>query len=442
MSSTRQLKNRISEALALIENWCRIGKKVLILAKRGVDGACSAGIMAKLLTHYRCPFEAKAMGSEELLNWLQDRPMIILDLPLPSNIKIKGGWLHISHLLPLKEEDGIVSIYPGLAGSDGFSEACTTSLLYLMMREAGIVEDEGSLTLLCTGVQGEGQVGPPPNPLKGLNDGLLSPLIGRGLVKVGKSLSLFSSKAPLSLAIATTIDPPLKRVLGSEDDVREMLKRAGLANLADKPLSMLDEEARGKLIQCLLVEALSSGLEVSEAEGFVKVSLKIEVEGRLEDVAEVARSVDVCAKLGKLALSIQSFLRKRPTVFDEERLKTSLACAFGLSKEVRRLIAQLDAQPTACLFKLDSELGGFALDVVRCLTAIHSSARLGTYTCAGNHLKASIAWGKEVSEGEEITNKLISIVEAHRGLYEAGPRWIEVVVPVEVLSQVEEVLRR
>lgn len=439
-SLSRLFKERINEALVLIEKWQRAGKKVMVLAKRGADGACSAGIIAKLLTYYRCPFEAKVIGLEELAGLLRNEPTVVLDLPPPLSIKIEGERLYVGHLPPFIDEGGMISIHPGLVGLDGCSETCTSSLLYLLTCEAGMAEDRGNIMLLCTGIQGDEQVGPLPSPLKGLNNELISPLMDKDLVKVSRSLCLFSSRVPLSLAIAVNMDPPLKRVLGSEDDVRRVLRRVGLIDLADKPFSALSEEAKGKLIQCLFMEALTSGLEAAEAERLVRVSLKVKVEEGMEDVAEASRSVDACAKLGQLALSIQSFLRGRPSFFDQERLEVSLPHMVRLAQRVRDLIMQLEAQPTAYIFELEPEFRGFTLDVAWCLATFHPSMRVCVYSRANNLLKISVASRKAIEE--DILNKLASLAETCRGLVEVSPKWVEMAVPAEALGQVENVLRR
>ncbi|MEM4700316.1 MAG: hypothetical protein QXT74_05140 [Candidatus Nezhaarchaeales archaeon] len=439
-SPPRQLKERIDEALALIEKWSGADRKVMVLAKRSADGACSAGIMAKLLMYYRCPFEAKVVGLEELTGFLKRRPTVILDFPLPSGTKVEGDWICVSHLPPFKDESDVISIHPELAGLNGLSEACTSSLLYLLAYEAGVTEDEGSVMLLCAGVQGDEQVGSPPSPLKGINDMLISPLIERGLVKISRSLSLFSSKAPLRSVIAVNLDPPLKRVLGSEDDVKKVLRRAGLVDLADKPLSTLSEEFRSRLIQCLLMEALTSGLGAAEAERLVRASLKVRIEEAMEDVAEASRTVDVCAKLGRLALSIQSFLRGRPSLFDQERLEISLSYMTRLARRVRDLITQLEAQPTTCLFELEPEFRGFTLDVARCMAVLHPLVRVCIYSRVNNFLKISIAWREAIEE--DVLNRLTSIAEEHKGLFEIGPKWIDIAMPVETLEQIKATLVR
>ncbi|MCX8204307.1 MAG: hypothetical protein N3H31_01440 [Candidatus Nezhaarchaeota archaeon] len=440
-SIPRQLRNRISEALALIEKWPRVSGKVTILAKRSVDGACSAGIMAKLLTYYNCPFEARALGLEELAGTLQRSSTVILDLPLPLSTRAEGGWLQVGHLPPFRGEDEVLSIHSELSGLNGFTEACTSSLIYLLAHEAGVVEDEGSIMLLCAGIQGEEQVGSLSSPLQGLNRELVMPLVEKGLVRVGRSLSLFSSEVPLSLGLTVTLDPPLKRILGSEDDAKRLLEKAGLINLSDKPLSTLSEEIRSKLIQCLLTEALASGLEILEAEKLLRISLRVRAEERVEDMAEASRTIDACAKLGRLALSIQSFLKRRPSALDKERLEASFTYIAHLARKTRDLVMHLDTQPTTCLFELSPELRGFTLDVARCLATLYPLMMLGIYTRANNLLKVSIAWGRKATEGKEITSRLMSLAEAHQGLLEVGHRWLEIVVSAEVMDQVKALLK-
>jgi len=439
-SLPRGLANRVGEALRLIEGWARARKKTLVLAKSNADGSCSAALIAKLLLRYGCPFEARALSLDELVapkTWRADN-VILLDLPLPSGLESEGTWLHVAHLPSLPQPSNVVELNPALAGLDGMLEACTTSLTFLLLREAGEV-DEACLLLLCMGIQGEGQVKPPPVVVKGLNHACLSPFMEEGAVEAGRSLSLLSSKIPLASSIAATLDPPLKRIMGREEEARRLLDGAGLGEAASKPLSELGGELRGRLIQALFKEALSSGLDVQTAERLMTAALKVRVGGTLEDAAELSRIVDACVKAGKLALSIQPFLKAPPSTFSWEGLEAALLYSISVASRVSSLSRQLEGLKGAAKLEVEPELKRSTLDAALALASLYPPRSVEVLCRVGELVKVSAAAAKrEASWGEGLLKGLGSVIEAYGGVAEAGRGWGELAAPSKALNELEK----
>ncbi len=435
---SRGLRNRISEALSLVEAWARAGRKVTVLARAGVDGACSAALLAKLLMHYGCPFEARALSVSQLsLARSLTGPGAVLDLPLPLKIEVEGGWLHVAHLPSLGVPSGLVEVDPGLEGVDGRTEACATALTYLMLMEAGLL-DEACSMLLCVGVQGEGQVKAPPKAVEGLNEGCLSSLMSEGVVKVGRSLSVFSSRVPISSAIAAILDPPLRRALGDEEGAKQVLEEAGLGAITDRPLSTLSAEDRARLAQALLREALSSGLEAWMAERLMAYSLRFKAEAGLFDCLELSRVVDGCAKLSKLALSVRPFLRSSLSL-DWEGLEASFTYFIQAARHVRSLMERPVDWKDGLSFELAAEQEHAVLDAALALSLLHHPRLVEVRCRLGEVVKVVIATGAASKRVDELLSKLAPLVES-RGVVELGPRWIEVVLPGGTLSELERSL--
>ncbi|RLF11960.1 MAG: hypothetical protein DRJ69_01335, partial [Thermoprotei archaeon] len=414
------------------------GKKVTVLARAGVDGACSAALLAKLLMHYGCPFEARTMSVSQLslVNSLTG-PGAVLDLPLPLKIKAEGGWLHVAHLPSLGVPSGLVEVNPGLEGVDGRIEACATALTYLMLVEAGLL-DEACSMLLCVGVQGEGQVKPPPRAIEGLNESCLSSLMDKGVVEVSRSLSVFSSRVPISSAIAAVLDPPLRRALGNEEGAKQVLKEAGLEAIVDKPLSALSSEDRARLTQALLREALSSGLKAWMAERLMASSLRFKAEAGLFDCLELSRVVDGCAKLNKLALSVRAFLRPS-TSLDWEGLEASFAYFIQAARHVRSLMERPTSRGDGLSFELAAEQEHAVLDAALALSLLHYPRLVEVRCRLGEVVKVVIATGAALERVDELLSKLAPFVE-RQGTVELGPRWIEAVLPGGMLNELERSL--
>lgn len=439
-SLPRGLASRVGEALRLIEEWARARKKTLVLAKSSVDGSCSAALIAKLLLRYGCPFEARALSLDELVapkTWRAGN-VILLDLPTPPGLEAEGTWLHLAHLPSLPKPSNVVELNPGLAGLDGILEACTTSLTFLLLKEAGEV-DEAGLMLLCMAIQGEGQVKPPPAVVKGLNQACLSPFMEGGAVEVGRSLSLLSSKIPLASSIAATLDPPLKRIMGREEEAKRLLDGVGLGEAASKPLSELSGELRSRLVQALFKEALSSGLDVQAAERLMTTALKVRVGGVLEDAAEMSRIVDACVKAGRLALSIQPFLKAPPLTLSWEGLEAALLHSISVASRVSSLSRHLEGLKGAAKLEVEPELKRSTLDVALALASLYPSRAVEVLCRVGELVKVSAAADRrEASWGEDLLKRLGSVIEAYGGVAEASSRWVELAAPSKALSEVEK----
>lgn len=440
-SLSSKARNRIEEALRLIEQWSKTGEKVLVLAKRSADGACSAMLLSKLLSRYGCLFEARAVGLEDLLGYYRDKeqntPSIILDLPVPPGVEA-DSCLHVSHLPSFPRVEGAISINTELMGIDGTSEACTSSLVHLLLQEAGVI-DEACLLALCVGIQGEGQVRDPPSPLKGLNENLLSPSTSKGVVVIERSLQLFSKRLPLITSLAATLIPPLKRIMGSEEDSRRLLEEAGFRNVAEKPLMSINEEDRERLIRVLLREVLSSGLDTLAAEALLRPTLKIGFGETFEEVGEATRLIDVCVKAGKLALAVQPLLHKPPSLFDQEGLELATSYSIQVAKTARLLINQLTGRG-AHLFEIEPRLRGFTLDVAKSLALISRSTIMLILSKPGPFLKVSAFIEALESAREKALNELALIAEDQGGLAERGSKWVELAAPLNALVRVEKLV--
>ncbi len=195
-----------------------------ILTHYDVDGVCSAGILADYLRRRGKRFHIsffRNVEKEEILKIANSEKKVILtDMGSSLISELRGDVLVVDHHQPQGDSEDIIHINAHLFGYDGSTEACASTLAYLIAGERRYIR------YFLAGVFGDKQY---LNGLRGLNKKIVDELSLKGEM----DLPLYGTVMD---ALLYSIEPFFIGLSGKREKIEKILKI-----LKINPAKMMDE---------------------------------------------------------------------------------------------------------------------------------------------------------------------------------------------------------
>ncbi len=233
-----------------------------ILTHYDVDGVCSAGIIADYLRRRGRRFHIsffRNVDREEIIKIADSEERVILtDMGSSLISELKGNVLIVDHHQPPGDREDIIHVNSHLFGYDGSTEACASTLAYLIVGERRYAK------YFLAGVFGDKQY---LNGLKGLNKKIADELS----LKSEKTLPLYGTVMD---SLFYSIEPFFVGLSGMREKIEKILK-----SLKIKPAKMVDEltdEEKTKLGSYLALNILKNSKIPDAAKLIVDLDYKID----------------------------------------------------------------------------------------------------------------------------------------------------------------------
>ena len=330
MSWYESLNVLCEELLEILTEYSSIGKPALLISHYDADGICSAAQAILLLKQLEVKFHLKIVNSitPMLLKVLKNRYNkydLIMFLDLGSSAKellIKHSDLFSNKFLVIVDHHEtnnveipcarFLELNPRLLGLDGQSEACTSSMMYMLLRKLS-VDNIKYAKIAITGAIGDRQDRGEKFSLRGLNKMIVSEASKHDFIKEIFSLRLpgIWSK-PLIEVLHDCFMPFLPGLTGNLSACLEFVKSASITDNPEKVFfDELSSEEKKKFVSYLVRHLVDLGLDMRVINSIVGYSYIFPREKReLRDSREVSTIINACGKMGVEYLALKLCLGK------------------------------------------------------------------------------------------------------------------------------------
>ncbi len=294
------------------------GKRIRLTSHLDADGLASASILSLYLRRLNANFSVR------IVQQLDDEAIRADIFAIPGDLYIFADLgsgqrrlirefraqgaeiIIIDHHQPSEADDAhILEVNPYLLDMDGSTEACGSTLSYLIAGKHELVNGRES-ALACVGAIGDRLDKGEKRSFKGLNEHVFSELSKGGQVERTLGLCLFGFETrPVVKCLEYTTDPLLPGLTGSESSSFAFMKKIGVEPVKDdhwRTLSELSGSELQRLTSGLVKYLISKGVRASVAESLIGYVYTIRGEERgspMRDAREYAALLNACGRLNR-----------------------------------------------------------------------------------------------------------------------------------------------
>jgi len=299
-----------------------------VISHHDADGIAAASIITGALSRAKKQFHltvTKGLDGDIIESLAREGNEVVLFLDMGSGQidsleHIEAKIAVLDHHKPIRKSKKVVQVNPHFQNMDGMTEACASSLSFLL----AVMIDPCNWDLSpisIAGIIGDRQH---MGGMKGINQQILDHAVEKEFISVQRGLNL--KGATIADAIADSVDPYFVGMSGRKDNVLAFLDSMKLN--PSTPLGALDEVYRRKLTSMLSLRLMGQGCRpetveelVSEIHWIPKMSMS---------AMDLADLLNACGRMDHEGVGIALCMG------DED----SLALAGDLRREYNRKIME------------------------------------------------------------------------------------------------------
>jgi RecJ-like exonuclease len=260
-----EFSDSLKHALKLVNSAAHLR----VVSHHDADGIAAASIIVAALSRSRKQFHlsiTKGLDNDIVEGLAREGSEAILFLDMGSGQiegieKLDAKIAALDHHKPIRKSRKVIQANPHFFGMDGMSEACASSISFLL----AVMMDPCNWDLspiAIAGIIGDRQH---MGGMKGVNQQILEYAKEKGFVEVQRGLSL--NGPTIADAIADSVDPYFVGLSGRKDNVLAFLESMRLN--PNTPLGALDEVYRRKLTSMLSLRLMGQGCRPETVEELV-----------------------------------------------------------------------------------------------------------------------------------------------------------------------------
>lgn len=355
---------RSEELARLLMKVARAGNRIIVVTHIDADGLSSGAIAFKSLVRAGATVSLRAVTDMDrrVISELKSEKFdyyLFTDLGsglIPELSSALGNSFMIvdHHQFPENERSRQNVFNAWSFGFDGGTDACSSTMAYILARSIGEANKDLS-HLALVGAVGDRQDSGPGRSLRGLNRLALDDAVRGGLVRVGKDFLLNGRETrPIHEALALTYSPLIPGLSGSRDAALGVLSNAGMKLKEGgrwRTLSELDDEEKQSLLDVVArhVSPSANGTEIiSELIGEVYTFEMEDSFTPLRDAREFATLLNACGRMDRVDVGLAICLGDR-----DSNLSLGLKIAGEYRTKISRAIQQVEAESEKVITKGD-----------------------------------------------------------------------------------------
>ncbi len=264
-----QLPDEFSDGLKQALKVISSAEQLRVISHYDADGLAAAAIMSMALTRAKKRYHLtirKGLEPEDIQALAKEGNETILFLDMGSGQiesleGLEARIVSLDHHKPIRKSKKVVQVNPHFYGLDGMTEACASSVAFLL---AIVMDpcnwDESPIAL--AGVIGDRQH---MGGMRGINQQILDYAVEKRFVTVQKGLNL--KGATVTDAIADSVDPYFVGLSGRKENALAFLESMKVN--PETPMGALDEVLRRRLTSMLSLKLMGQGCRPETVEELV-----------------------------------------------------------------------------------------------------------------------------------------------------------------------------
>lgn len=288
----------------------------LILAHYDSDGLISSSIIAKILYDKKLPFVLRIVDelNVEEIKESSFNKVILLDLQVKEELNRLGEEKRIISIdhHPLKvDHSKILCFNPYLFGYDGNSDACASTLAYLIAKEYDDSLIDLAPLVLVASLEDRQDIAENRN-FKGINKNILEESEEAGLIDKGLGIiSYLNFDESFLKSFSLLFEPFIHDIFDDLKKCEEFLKECGLKNeMINKKFSEMETEEHAMIAKAIASKLLKKGYSPSSIERIYGYNFRVYNLGKYTNLRYISKSINYISRSMNYDKFLKYFLKE------------------------------------------------------------------------------------------------------------------------------------